>query len=93
MPFLLLLSYDFKRTPRQVGTLAVCLLVVRLVELWWMVLPATGEETEQTYAGLHWATLPATVAVVAIYVSALAWSAQRGEVVARRMRRCLIKFL
>jgi hypothetical protein len=81
LPFLCLLSFDLKRTPKQVGTLAVCLLFVRLVELWWMILPAGGD---QDYSGLHWAVIPATVAVVAIYLLALVWFVRRGEPLARR---------
>lgn len=76
LPFLCLLSYNLKRSPRKVGALALLLLAVRLVELWWMVLPAAGGEP---YSGLHWATLPATVAVVAVYLLALAWMMHRDR--------------
>lgn len=81
LPFLCLLSYDLKRSPRKVGTLALFLLAVRLVELWWMVLPASGGEPG---AGLHWAAVPATVAVVAVYLAALGCSAHPGESWAHR---------
>lgn len=74
LPFLCLLSYDLKRTPKKVGALAVFLLVVRLVELSWMVLPGAGDGAS---ASVHWATVPATVAVVAIYLLALAWLIRR----------------
>lgn len=70
VPFLCLFSRDFKRSPAKVGTLAICLLFVRLVELWWMVLPA-GRGVKS--AGLHWATLPTTLLVVSIYALALVW--------------------
>lgn len=76
VPFLCLFSHNFKHSPRKVGTLALCLLAVRLVELWWMVLPSSSG---QWFSGLHWATLPATVAVVAVYLSALAWMMRRAE--------------
>ncbi len=81
VPFLCLLSRDFKRTPRKVGALALCLLAVRLVELWWMVLPAAGD---QPYSGLHWATLPTTVTVMAVYLMALLW------MMSSWMRRCWV---
>ncbi|MEO8494579.1 MAG: hypothetical protein ABI614_05890 [Planctomycetota bacterium] len=76
VPFFCLLSYDFKRSPRKVGTLALCLLVVRLVELWWMVLPTAGGGA---YAGLHWSVVPTAVAVIAIYSLALSWMMRRAE--------------
>lgn len=75
VPFLCLFSRNFKRDPKKVGILAVGLLVVRVVELWWMVLPAARGSNE---TGLHWATLPATVAVVAVYALALWWMMTRS---------------
>ncbi len=76
VPFLCLLSYGFKRTPRQVGTLAIGLLLVRMVELWWMVLPADGDSSG---AYLVWAIIPATIAVVAFYLAGLSWFADRAS--------------
>ena len=75
IPFLCLLSYRFKRTPRMIGTLALGLLFVRIVELWWMVLPADGEASG---ANVRWEVLPATVVVVACYLAGLSWLAQRA---------------
>lgn len=75
VPFLCLFSRNFKRDPRKVGTLAVSLLLVRVVELWWMVLPAArGSRT----TGLHWAIVPVTVVVVALYAMALWWMMARS---------------
>ena len=76
VPFLCLLSYDFKRSPHLIGTLALCLLVVRLVELWWMVLPASAGEHS---SGWHWSLVPTTLAVIAIYSSALARLMRNAE--------------
>lgn len=70
VPFLCLLSYDFKRTPLYVGGLAVALLVVRQIELCWMVLPVTqGSE----YAGFHWCLLPTIILLSGLYVAGLNW--------------------
>lgn len=76
VPFLCLLSYDLKRTPRMIGTLALCLLFARMVELWWMVLPAN---TEEKSFGWHWSVLPTTLAVVAVYSSGLTALMRRAE--------------
>lgn len=72
VPFLCLLSSAFKRSPRKVGALAISLLLVRMVELWWIVLPA-GQRA--TYSGLHWSTIPVTVLIVAVYWIGFAWMA------------------
>lgn len=76
VPFLCLLSYRFKRTPRYVGTLAIGLLLVRMIELWWMVLPADGDPSG---ANLTWAIIPATIAVVGFYLAGLSWFADRAS--------------
>lgn len=75
VPFLCLFSRNFKRDPAKVGTLALSLLLVRVVELWWMVLPAARGSR---VTGLHWATVPVTVAVMAIYGLALWWLMSRS---------------
>ncbi len=75
VPFLCLLSHHFKRTPRRIGMLAVGLLLIRMVELWWMVLPADGDPSG---ANLTWAIVPATIAAVAFYLAALSWFAGRA---------------
>ena len=76
VPFLCLLSFDFKRTPSKIGTLAVCLVGVRMVELWWFVMPTSGESW---LAGWHWATLPATLLVSTLYAAALVWMMPSAE--------------
>lgn len=70
VPFLCLLSYDFKRTPQYVGSLAVALLVVRQIELCWMVLPVTKGSP---YAGFHWSLLPTVMLASGLYIAGLAW--------------------
>ncbi len=73
IPFLCLLSYDFKRTPKLVGSLAIALLVVRQIELCWMVLPVTsGSE----FSGMHWGLLPTIVLLSGLYLAGLAWQMQ-----------------
>ncbi|MCA9156733.1 MAG: hypothetical protein KDA72_00320 [Planctomycetales bacterium] len=76
VPFMCLFSRNFKSDPTKVGTLAVSLLLVRVVELWWMVLPAARGSNA---TGLPWATLPATLAVAAIYVLSLWWMMTRAR--------------
>lgn len=68
LPFLCLLSHDFKRSRIAMGTLAIGLIFVRLIELWWMVLPAAGDSPK---AGFHWTVIPTTVAAAGIYLLTL----------------------
>jgi len=43
LPFLLLLSRDLKKNPRMLATVAIGILVMRYVDLYWMVGPETHE--------------------------------------------------
>lgn len=68
IPLGCLLSRDFKRDPVKLGYLALFLLLVRLVELSWMVLPG-GHRTP--LVGFHWSLIPALVAVSGCYLLAM----------------------
>ncbi len=59
VPFLLLLSRQVKRRARLVGRLALALLVVRLIDLLWMVEPSAGAKGIR----VHWldAALPLAI--------------------------------
>jgi len=61
LPFLLLLSRDLKRNARALGMVAAGVLLVRLVDLFWLV----GPEIRGHGHGfaVHWMDLAATVAV------------------------------
>ena len=43
-PFLFLLSRNFKRNPRKLVLVAVLILMMRMVDLFWMLVPAFGEK-------------------------------------------------
>jgi hypothetical protein len=43
-PFLFLLSRDLKRNPRKLVLIAILILVMRMVDLLWMLVPAFREE-------------------------------------------------
>ncbi|MEZ6145319.1 MAG: hypothetical protein R3B91_07785 [Planctomycetaceae bacterium] len=64
IPFACLMSRTFKKSPRMVATLAACLLIVRLIELWWFVLPHSME----TAARFNWAAIPAAVVVGCLWI-------------------------
>jgi hypothetical protein len=44
-PFLFLLSRSMKRNPHRLVIIALLVLVMRVIDLWWMIIPAfTGEQ-------------------------------------------------
>jgi hypothetical protein len=61
LPFLLLLSRDLKRNARALGAVALGVLVIRLVDLFWLV----GPEMREPGHGfsVHWLDVAAVVAV------------------------------
>lgn len=65
LPFLLLLSRDLKRDARRLATVAVLLLVMRWVDLYWQVAPTFHHE------GLapHWLDLTAVVGLGGVFLA------------------------
>jgi len=64
LPFLLLLSRDIKRSAPRLAAVAGILLVMRWVDIYWLVTPAFHPEG----IALHWLDLAATVAVGGIWI-------------------------
>lgn len=71
VPFFLLLSKDLKLHPAQLAGVAILLLVMRWVDVYWLVSPAFSEQVT-----FHWLDVTAFLAVggawVALYVTNLA---------------------
>jgi hypothetical protein len=68
-PFLLLLSRDLKRNARLLGNLAAFMLVVRLVDLYWLIGPdLLGHGPRVVRLSLHWLDLAAVVGVGALWL-------------------------
>ena len=66
VPFALLLSRDVKRRPRVLSIIAMLLLLMRLVDIYWIVLPAFHNDVM-----LHWLDAAAPLALLGIYLSTL----------------------
>jgi hypothetical protein len=75
IPFFLLLSRDLKRSPPALAAVAVWVLVIHYVDLYWVVMPAA----DLARLGLHWTHLTAFVGVGGVSVAA-------GAVVLRSAR-------
>jgi hypothetical protein len=69
LPFLLLLSRRNKRRLRVLGTIAAAMLVIRLMDLLWIVVPAFAEGR----SGIHWMDLLVPVGLGGIWIATFVW--------------------
>jgi hypothetical protein len=79
LPFLLLLSRELKRDARKLVPVALLVLVMRYVDLYWIVAPSpfpgvTGDAHHLTY---HWTYLVAPLALVSLWLGAFFWQLGR----------------
>ena len=65
IPFFLLLSRDLKRSPPALAAVAVWILFIHYVDLYWVVMPAAGIDE----LGLHWTHLTSFVGVGGVSVA------------------------
>jgi hypothetical protein len=69
VPFLLLLSRDLKRNWRVLGNLAAFMLLVRLVDLYWLVAPdLLGHGPQAVRLTIHWLDVAAPVGIGALWL-------------------------
>jgi hypothetical protein len=71
VPFLLLLSRDLKRNARLLGRLAAGMLLVRLVDLFWLVAPDL-QGHHGTHLSVHWLDLTAPIGLGGVWLFAFA---------------------
>jgi hypothetical protein len=69
LPFLLLLSRDLKRSARKLVGIAVLVIVMRFVDLFWMIAP------EFSHGGfhIHWMDIIAPIGVGGLWLAAFMW--------------------
>jgi len=72
LPFVLLLSRDLKRNGRTLIGVAVTVVAMRLVDLFWQIGPMHGAD----HFGLHWMDLAVPVALGGIWVAIFLWQLQ-----------------
>ena len=68
-PFLFLLSRNLKRKPHRLVIIALLVLGMRVIDLWWMLVPAFTKEK----FGLSWMDIVAPVAVGGLWLSFFTW--------------------
>ncbi|HMC11351.1 MAG TPA: hypothetical protein VKH44_08675, partial [Pirellulaceae bacterium] len=64
LPFVLLLSADIKRDGRRLAVVACLVLVMRFVDLFWLIVPA-GDDLDEGGLHLHWLDVPLGLLAVA----------------------------
>jgi hypothetical protein len=69
LPYLLLLNRELKRTGGTVATIAVLIIAMRFVDLFWLLGPEHGKEL----LSVHWLDFVAPVAVGGIWVALFLW--------------------
>jgi len=69
LPFFLLLSRDLKRSARLLPRLAVAVIFMRLVDLFWMTAPEFSPDAFR----VHWMDVAAPAGIVGIWLAYFAW--------------------
>jgi hypothetical protein len=73
LPFLMLLSRDQKRAPRQLRHIAVLLVIMYLANLYWMIVPAFASHDARGHA-IHVAGM---IAMFGVCLALFCWRAER----------------
>jgi hypothetical protein len=68
LPFLLLLSRDLKRDARKLVPVALLVLVMRYVDIYWLVAPNPFPGGESHHLVYHWTYFVAPLALVSLWL-------------------------
>ncbi|HEX9107315.1 MAG TPA: hypothetical protein VF832_08800 [Longimicrobiales bacterium] len=79
VPFFVLLSRRLKRSPRGLGFMAVWILVIHYVDVYWVMMPALRHDPAHAFQA-RWTDLPALVGIGAACVAFVLWR-MRGRAV------------
>ena len=74
VPFLLLLSRDIKRNPKTLSGVVAVIIVMRFVDLFWIVMPGFSR---QGFA-LNWMNFTVPLALGGLWIAAFLWQLGRG---------------
>ena len=72
VPFFILLSRPLKRSPRALGILAMWVLVIHYVDVYWVMMPALQHDPHGGFAP-HWTDITAVVGVGGLFTAFVAW--------------------
>ncbi len=79
VPFFVLLSRRLKRSPGGLGFMAVWILVIHYVDVYWVMMPALRHDPDHALS-VHWTDLPAVIGVGAALLAFVVWR-MRGRAV------------
>ncbi|HEV8607705.1 MAG TPA: hypothetical protein VGQ99_20385 [Tepidisphaeraceae bacterium] len=70
IPFILLLNRRTKRTPRILAYVGLAIVAMRLVDLFWTIVPhhAQGHRRDVPYAIMHWLDIAAVIGIGGIWI-------------------------
>jgi hypothetical protein len=76
LPFLLLLSRSLKRDARKLVPVALLIIVMRWVDLYWLVAPNPfpGAGPEDHHFALHWTYVVVPVALMGLWLALFSWN-------------------
>jgi hypothetical protein len=79
LPFLLLLSRELKRDARKLVPVALLILVMRYVDMYWLVAPNPfpGTSADSHHLTYHWTYFAAPLALVSIWLGLFFWQLSR----------------
>jgi hypothetical protein len=76
-PFLTLLSRAAKQSAKRLGTLALLILIMRVVDVIWLIEPTFNRE----HFHLSWMDIVAPIAIGGVWMAAFAWQLQKRSLV------------
>jgi len=76
-PFLTLLSRAAKKSPQRLGMLALLILIMRVVDVIWLIEPSFNRERFH----LSWMDLAAPIAIGGLWIATFAWQLQKRSLV------------
>jgi hypothetical protein len=76
-PFLTLLSRAAKKSPQKLGQLALLILIMRVLDVIWLIEPTFNRE----HFHLSWMDIVAPIAIGGIWIAVFAWQLQRRSLI------------
>ena len=83
LPFMLLLSRERKRSARRLVPVALLLLVMRCVEIYWLVAPNPMPGPWHEHIYLHWTYIVVPMALFGFWFAFFAWNLSRRPLLVR----------
>jgi len=82
LPFILMLSRDFKRNARSIALLAMWIIAMRAVDYWWLVAPNFAAEHGAIHLRLSWMDIAAPIGLGGLWLAYFFWNLKRRPMLA-----------